>query len=111
MKDGRYLMKTDEESLVFGASDVVKSFTITEVGLTYAILVVLPNWTNDVTGVLSIENSDSNEIYASDDLDRNETHMIPTEKPLVGTNTVKLTLFGVPGGSGGTATVTIYIRN
>lgn len=110
LKLHRSLARTPKTALAFGASDTVKSFTLEIAALTHTIIVIIPNWTNAVTAVLSIENADSDEVFSSGPLFEDSTHDIITEVPLIGLNTIKLTLSGAPGGSGGTANVTVYIQ-
>ena len=110
------LVKTAETSLVIGAAELTHTtlFTITASALTHTLVVVLPNWTNAVTCKATIANSDGEDIYESEDLVRNGTRVCnitgANERPIVGTNTITLTLSGVPGGAGGTAKVALYIK-
>jgi len=107
------LVKTVEESITIGAEATTGSFTILASALTHTLVVVLPNWTNTVTCVVTIANSDGENIYESAALDQNGTRVCnmtgANERPIVGTNTVTLTLSGVPGGSGGIAKTSLYL--
>ncbi len=109
VKIHKTLYKTDPKTVAIAADATVGSFTIHAWALTHTIVLVLPDWTNAVTAIISIENSDGNEIYASSSLAESSTHILSTEKPLVGTNTIKITLSGVPGGGGGNTITTIYL--
>ena len=104
------LYQTPEYEKAIGAAAPSCSFTIDATALTHTIVCFLPNWTNAVTGQLTITNSDGREIYASvNTLAKNTVHILATVKPLVGTNTVTITLSGVPGGTGGTTATSIYL--
>lgn len=103
------LYKTNPKTVNIGASDTVGSFTIKAWALTHTIVLVLPDWSTDRTATISIENSDGNEIYSNGTLAESMTHVMSVEKPLVGENTVKITLSGVPGGTGGDTETTIYL--
>lgn len=111
-------MVADKEPLTFDSDDLVKSFTLTEhwfqEGVLFFALADLPNFTNAITGALSIENKNSDEIYTKGSLAKNTKTKINVcsdgnDVPLADTSTVKLTLSGVAGGSGGTAYITLYV--
>lgn len=104
------LEKTDENIQVFAATGTTKSWTFVANALTHTIVVVVPNFTNAITVVLSITNSDGNEIYASSALAKDTTHVIAIEKPLVGSHTILLTLSGDAGGTGGNVKTTFYLQ-
>jgi len=91
------------------AAATVGSFTIRAWAFTHTIVLTLPAWTNDVTATFSIENSNDDEIYSNAALARGTTHIMAVEKPLVGKNTVKITLSGVPGTGGGNTVTTFYL--
>ena len=79
------------------------------------MIVTLPNWSNDVTAVVSLINADSKEIFKSSSLNRDEEYDITlarNECILLGDGgeKMKVTLSGVPGGTGGTAKVTMYVE-
>lgn len=79
------------------------------------MIIVLPNWTNNVTAVVSQINSDAKEAFEDDARDRNEEYdvtLIHNECILLGQagEKWKITLSGVPGGAGGIATVTPYLE-
>lgn len=99
---------TGRQALVFSASDTEKILTINANGLTHTIIVELPDWTVDRTATLSLLNSDSKTLYSISALAENATYILLVERPFHGTNTFKITLSGAPGGSGGTAYVTVY---
>jgi hypothetical protein len=104
------LEKVPENSQTFGTTGKVKSYSLSATAFTHTIVVVIPDFTNDVTTVLSIENADDHEIYASGSLAKNTTHVLAAEKPLVGNNTIKLTLSGDAGGSCGIVKTKLYLH-
>lgn len=104
--------KTDVESLAFVSGDTVKSFTVTGSYKVIRIILEMPTFSGAVvTGVVSIENSDGVEIYASSSASETNTHVFSPDPgvPLVGVNTVKLTLSTDPL-STGTCTVSLYLE-
>jgi len=103
------LYMTVPQTVSIAADGTVGSFTIRAYALTHTIILKLPNWSEAVTATISIENSNGDEIYSNDSLAKNTTHVISAVKPLVETNTVKITLSGVPGGTGGDTTTTLYL--
>jgi hypothetical protein len=81
-------------------------------GKPYQIDVDMPNWTNAVTGTLSVKNTDGSEIYSKSSLAKNVVTTINDAVfPFAENLTVTLTLTGVPGGTGGTAAVYFYFEN
>lgn len=104
------LEKTDENSQTFEATGKVKSWTLVANALTHTIIFVLPVFLDNPTVILSITNSDSNEIYASGSLSDGTTHVIATEKPLVGSHTVTITLSANAGTGGGVVKTTFYLQ-
>jgi hypothetical protein len=58
--------KTAEQSLVFGADDTDKSFTIAADCRVHSIAVHHPVFSNPVTLTISIENADGRKIFISD---------------------------------------------
>jgi len=106
------LSKTDREALEFASGDTVKSFTVTASGEVIFILVEMPTFSGAVvTGVCSIENSDGVKISSSPTCAENTVTPFSVEPaiPLVGTNTVKITLNTDPLSSG-TCYVTMYLK-
>jgi len=104
------LIKTEREALAFVSGDTVKSFTLTVTARAKMIVLEMPTFSGAVvTGTVSVENSDSKEIYSRGDMVENETHVRTVDFPIVGTNTVKVTLSTDPLSSG-TCYVTIYLE-
>lgn len=104
---------------VFGAAETTKELAVNGIigvkGEVAKCLVTVPNFTNAVNAVVSVENEDSFEIWASGALPEAEDYDITLARGeciLQGKSTekFKVTLSGVPGGSGGTVSVTIYIK-
>jgi len=108
------IKKTTARSLTFAAADTTKSFTIEANAWVHSVLVTTPNWANNSTATLTIVNADSKTIYTAAALAESTDHVLQDfvgfgYLPLSGTNTFTLTLSGAPGGTGGVATVTIYL--
>lgn len=100
----------DGQTISFDADETTGSFTFTHQGFVVAAIVALPNFTNDVTGTLAITDPNGNELASQSAMAKNGTsvrHFDLGYCPCVGEMTVSLTLSGVPGGSGGDATVTL----
>jgi len=78
------------------------------------IVVSLPDWTNTVSAVVTMDNADALEIFESATLAQNEDYditLIANECIIMGATGEQwvITLSGVPGGAGGTATLTAYV--
>ena len=91
------LCMTTPKTVAIAADATVGSFTINATALTHTIVLKIPTYTNVETATISIENSNGDEIYSNGTLAKFTTHIIAVSKPLVGDNTVKITLSGVPG--------------
>lgn len=106
------LVKTERTALAFVSGDTVKSFTFTATAKATRIIFEMPAFSGAVvTGVVSIENSDGKEIYASAAGAESNTHVYSPDPavPIVGTNTVKVTLSTNPLSSG-TCYVAMYLE-
>jgi len=106
------LYQTGRESLSIVSGTTVYSFTIDATGHAERIVLEMPTISGATcTAKLTIENKDSKEIYKSPStvMIENETHVMVTSVPLVGENTVKLTLSTDPLSSA-TAYVSIYLH-
>lgn len=106
-------------SFVFGASDESKEVSIDPAlgikGEVIKFVLGLPNWTNTVTAVVSTINSDSKEIFADDPRAQNDEYDVTLDRNeciILGDTGEKwkITLSGVPGGTGGTATLIPYLE-
>uniref|UniRef100_A0A7V3KP37 Uncharacterized protein n=1 Tax=candidate division WOR-3 bacterium TaxID=2052148 RepID=A0A7V3KP37_UNCW3 len=101
-------------TLSFGESDTSKTSSPisnnpgVHQGQMVGFKVTMPNFTNAVTGTLSIIDSDGDTIYTSDSFDNNTTTVVMSlNVPLIEQEAVKVTLSGAPG-SDGDVTVRIY---
>ena len=120
MGNSSAVLRPDTEPVTFGASDTTKTFTISYNGFVNAYAVVMPNFTNSVTGNLKITDSGSLDVYDSSGSDRDEsdfaknatTHVYNLKDviTLAGVNTVTITLSGAPGGTGGIVYVTFWLE-
>lgn len=109
-------------TFTFGEGDLSQEVDIEpELGIkgeVVKMIIVLPNWTNNVTAVVSMINSDAKEAFADDSRARNDEYDIVLDRNeciVLGKTGEKwkLTLSGVPGGGAGVvgiATVTPYLE-
>lgn len=112
MKNSK-VFSTRAEAIVFTALDETGSFTIKANAKVHSLSVKMPDWTNDVTGTLTITNVHSYELYSKSAIAEDHTthvYNLAQEVALDGLHTVKLTLSGVPGGVGGTAHVVLWLE-
>jgi len=102
----------ERQKLSFVSGVTVKSFTLKAMGFTDKIIVEMPAFGGAVvTGTLSIENMDGKEIYAEATLAEDTDYCLPPEQvPIVGKNTVKMTLSTDPLSSGD-CYITVYLRS
>lgn len=111
-KDRNELILLPLQTLSFDEDDTVKSFDIDGRGLIHTIVMTVPNFTNVVTATLTVTNQDGVEIYNSTAKAKNATYALTQlwdKVPIVGFNTVKVTLSGAAGGTGGDVTVSVYM--
>ncbi len=103
----------------FGAADLSEVSAIDPKlgikGEVAKLIIKLPNWTNAVTAVVSMNNSDGDEIFADDPRARDDDYAVTLDRNeciILGQTDEewKITLSGVPGGTGGTATVVVYVE-
>ena len=112
-KINKSLYHTARQALSIVSGTTVYSYTIEATGHAERIVLEMPTISGATcTAKLTIENRDSKEIYESPNtvMAENDTHVMVTSVPLVGTNTVKLTLSTNPLSSA-TAYVSIYVGN
>lgn len=111
--------KKHSYSFVFGAADesIVTAIdpTLGIKGEMVKFVLTLPNWTNTVTAVVSMNNADGKEIFADSSRAQNEEYDVTLDSNeciILGQEGEEfvVTLSGVPGGSGGTVTVTAYVE-
>jgi len=105
------LIQTPEKTLSFVSGTTVYSFLLYGNALTHTIVLVMPTITGAVcTATLKIENKEGREIYTSaTTLAEATTHILATEKPIVGRNKVTVTLSTDPLSSA-TAYVSLYLQ-
>ena len=103
--------KLAKQILTFSATDTTKSFIINRSGEIPFIRMLVPNFTNVVTATLTVENGDGDEIWNSGAKAKNATYLMQMSIPIATeTNTVKVTLSGAAGGTGGDVLVTVYLE-
>jgi len=108
---GRVIIPLPEESLVFGASDTTKNFLIRGNAKVHTTMIDVPNFTNAVPAAIKFTDEDSYDIYELPAMAKNNQHIITGENiGLHGVTTLTITLSGVPGGSGGTVKVKMYLE-
>jgi hypothetical protein len=110
IKNQNQTVKIGEHSLVIGAAETTKTSPITYNGPVKHILMVTPAFTNDVTATLSLIDASGRVLWTGPAKARSTSNNleIPTEALWAGDQLVnntmlwKITLSGVPGGTGGT---------
>jgi len=104
------LYKTTRNALAFATGDTVKSFTLNATANAIFAIFEMPTFSGAaVTGTISIENSDGTEVYANGSVAEGATDLAAISIPLVGANTIKVTLSTNPLSSG-TCYVTFYLE-
>lgn len=110
---GKRIFKSPRLSVAFNATETTKTVSLAGNGVLHSMILELPNFTNVVTTVISITNSDGVEVYASSALARNAVHKITAQSNAValeGECSALLTLSGAAGGEGGTARLTFNLE-
>jgi hypothetical protein len=105
--------KLDSEAVAFGATGTTGSMSFTHTGFLVALVVDVPDFTNNITVTAAVQDADGLELYSLAAIAKNNTqviHMLEKYCPVYGETTVALTLSGVAGGSGGTITVTPIVE-
>ena len=79
------------------------------------LVITTPNWTDNVTTQIKMFNEDDKELFTTGDLNRNEEYDITlcdNECIILGVDNEvwKAVLSAPPGGTGGTITMTLYMR-
>lgn len=100
----------DKFTLALGAAETSKSVDFIREGEINGLFVRVPNFTNAVTATISVLDADGYEFVVSSALARNADHRVSAAWPLPGAQTLKVTLSGAPGGSGGSVIVVGYGR-
>lgn len=104
------IQKTPRWPLVFASGDLSKEFTIEATGTVKRTVLEMPVFGSaTVTGGLSIIDSDDVTIYDKTGMAEDDKHVRLVDEPVVGNNTVKVTLDTDPL-SDGTCYVTLYLE-
>ena len=106
------LYQTSRETLSFTTGVTVLSFTLEAWANVTRIILEMPAFSAaNPTGTVSIENQDGTVIYESSTCSEDDTHIIAPypSVPIVGENTIKVTLSTNPLSSG-IAYLTIYLE-
>ena len=105
-------MQQINDSFIFDAADLTKSVKIDGEGLLNSLILVNPAFTEIITSHVSILDNEANEIYASAEKAKGATHLITGLAVPIGERfSVKITLSGVAGGTGGTVKTKLFIEN
>ena len=107
------ISKTPRTSVTIAATGTTFDTTVSKYeGVITRYILELPNYTNTVTTTLSILDPNGVTIYSGAAHAQNANYSIPVDVELDSSQdyTVRLTLSGAAGGSGGTAYFTFYIR-
>lgn len=80
-------------------------------GVVDSIILVCPNYTNNVTTHVSLVDDEGNVYYTSAEKNRNATYLISSVlAPIDRSYKVRIVLSGVAGGSGGSSVVKLFVR-
>jgi len=110
----RYAVRdgTDEagrQALAFGAADTSKEYTLGAFnGVIHELDVEIPNWTNDVTLTAALIRANGITLSIGG-LVKNAKHALVVSWAVRGGETIRATLSGAPGGTGGTVYFTPII--
>lgn len=96
------LSKTDKTAIEFESGDTIKSIEISARAIVSQIVFTMPSFSGAaVTGTLSIENEDGDEIFSQAGLTEDETHVVIFNMlQISGVNIFKVTLSTDPLSSG-----------
>lgn len=100
----------DKFILTVGAAETSKEAAFIREGELSALFVQVPNFTNAVTVIVSIKDSDGYEFVVSSSLAKAQNHRVAVAWPLPGVQTIVVTVSGVPGGTGGDVVVVAFGR-
>lgn len=90
-------------SLVFGAADTIKSQELTDVlGTLQEVDMLVPNWTNAVNATLTVERANGCIAFTGTARAKNASYVELPNRCIGRGDILKITLSGVPGGTGGT---------
>ena len=117
-----YLSKSDRKltrEFVFTATNLTQTLPVIakedQCREVVKMIVTIPNWTENISTVIKMFNSDNKEIFTTGTLNRNQEYDInlcPNECIIMGgcVETWSAELSGNPGGSGGTISMTLYLK-
>jgi len=100
-----------QKTLTYNASETVKQFTINENGHMTDVAVVMPNFTNAITGTLTIEDEAGVVLYTKATIAENATTVVNSlSVPVDHGYVAKLTLSGAAGGTGGDVSIKLWVN-
>ena len=99
-------------TLVFTAADTTKSCVMEE-GFPsceiHSVKLKLPNWTSNATATLFIKDAAGDAIYSQSAIAESTTTYIPMSRPIGAGYSIGVLLSVAAGGTGGTATVDVWV--
>jgi hypothetical protein len=102
-------MITSDYSFPFTATSLTATQTIQNNGYVTNLVFSVPNFTNGITGTLTVLDDLGSVIYDSTAKAKNASYVVASLSiPVDYKFTAKVTLSGVAGGDGGTATVRLF---
>ena len=107
------LMTTKTVTTAIAAGETSNTTTFEHRGALFAYQIITPDYTNAVTTTIGITDSDGYALYSLAAIAKNTTTFINElcqKIPCDGKMTITITASGVPGGTGGTTTVKLYLR-
>lgn len=109
MRDPR--LKRYKYTFTFGASGLTSTDAAIGVeGEIVAMHVRTANFTNDVTTIVTLEDEDGYAYYQSASLNRNTNTNVASPSCLSGVSALSADISGNAGGSGGTVTVVMFVK-
>lgn len=111
------IKRLNQATLVFGATDTSKEVAVNTIGLdrvndqaiTHTLDLSVPNFTNSVTATVAIVSEGGTTLYSLASLAKNTKHAIAAEWPINSGAKFTVTLSGVPGGAGGSVTLSVTV--
>lgn len=101
-------------SLVYGAADTDKSLSWESSGMNTRAVVLcvdVPNFTNAVTVTIRYKSDGGRTMKAVAAIPKNAPYPIALDLPMIDGGIIQGIISGVPGGSGGTITLDLYIAS
>jgi hypothetical protein len=102
-----------KKTFVFGATGLTSTDVVIPVeGIILGLVVVTPNFTNNVTSLVTLEDSDGVVYYTTSALNRNTTNQqdVGSGIGLDGSSKLCVDISGNAGGTGGTVTVIMFVE-